>query len=162
MKLAYLTGQYPKVSHTFVRREILGLEALGHEVVRLSVREADSGVVDPEDVRELEKTTVFFSVSPLRWTVAFLKVCLRRPGGVLGEIVAILRKLRAPGPGLSQRIAYLLEAAFFLDVLRREGVQHVHAHFGRNAASVAQIMQRLGGPSFSMTVHGPDEFSTLR
>ena len=56
MKLAYLTGQYPKVSHTFVRREILGLEALGHQVIRLSVREADSGVVDPLDIEELDKT----------------------------------------------------------------------------------------------------------
>ncbi len=158
MKLAYLTGQYPKVSHTFVRREILGLEALGHEVVRLSVREADSGVVDALDVAELDKTTVFFAASPVQWVMAFAMAFVRTPGALVGEIASALRKLRAPGPGLTQRMAYLLEATFFLSVLRRHGVEHLHAHFGRNAASVARIIENLGGPGFSMTVHGPDEF----
>lgn len=158
MKLAYLTGQYPKVSHTFVRREIHGLEALGHEVLRLSVRTADSGVVDPLDQRELERTTVFFSASPLRWLGAFARAFLRSPGRLLRELLAVPGRPGRPGPGVGRRLAYLLEATFFLDVTGRAGVQHVHAHFGRNAASVARLMQRLGGPSFSMTVHGPDEF----
>jgi len=158
MKLAYLTGQYPKVSHTFVRREILGLEALGHEVVRLSVREADSGVVDPLDIAEREKTVVFFRVSALRWVGALAEAFLRAPLALLSEFARVFAKLRAPGPGVARRIAYLLEASFFLSVLRREGVEHLHVHFGRNAASVARIIENLGGPGFSMTVHGPDEF----
>ncbi len=157
MKLAYLTGQYPKVSHTFVRREILGLEALGHEVVRLSVRRADSGVVDPLDLVELDKTTVFFGSSPLGWAIAFLRAGVRAPGALLRELVGVVSP-SGSGPSLGRRAAYLLEAAFFLDVVRRAGVQHVHAHFGRNGGSVARLMKRLGGPSFSMTVHGPDEF----
>lgn len=158
MKLAYLTGQYPKVSHTFVRREILGLEALGHDVLRLSVRDADSGVVDPLDIDELAKTNVFFSASPLRWISAFASAFVRAPLAVCRELAQIVSKLRAPGPGITQRFAYLLEATFFLALARRDGVEHVHAHFGRNAASVALIMKNLGGPTFSMTVHGPDEF----
>jgi colanic acid/amylovoran biosynthesis glycosyltransferase len=158
MKLAYLTGQYPKVSHTFVRREILGLEALGHQVIRLSVREADSGVVDPLDIEELDKTHVFFDASPVQWIGAFVCAFARTPIGVLKEIAAIAKKLRAPGPGITQRFAYLLEATYFLSLARRGDVEHVHAHFGRNAASVAMIMKNLGGPTFSMTVHGPDEF----
>jgi colanic acid/amylovoran biosynthesis glycosyltransferase len=158
MKLAYLTGQYPKVSHTFVRREVLGLEVLGHQVTRLSVRKADSGVVDPLDIEELNKTRVFFDASPVEWIGAFGVAFLRTPVGVLKEIAAIAKKLRAPGPGITQRFAYLLEATYFLSWVRRDGVEHVHAHFGRNAASVAMIMKNLGGPTFSMTVHGPDEF----
>ncbi|MFP8871498.1 MAG: colanic acid biosynthesis glycosyltransferase WcaL, partial [Myxococcota bacterium] len=158
MKLAYLTGQYPKVSHTFVRREILGLEALGHEVLRLSIREADSGVVDPLDIQELEKTSVFFAASPVRWATAFFRTLAASPLAVLSELASISKKLRAPGPGITQRFAYLLEATFFLAAVRSSGVEHVHAHFGRNAASVASIMKNLGGPGFSMTVHGPDEF----
>ena len=30
MRIAYLVNQYPKVSHTFIRREIQALEALGY------------------------------------------------------------------------------------------------------------------------------------
>ena len=38
MKIGYLVNQYPKVSHSFVRREIAALEALGQTVSRYTVR----------------------------------------------------------------------------------------------------------------------------
>jgi glycosyltransferase involved in cell wall biosynthesis len=37
-------------------------------------------------------------------------------------------------------------------------VQHLHAHFGTNAAAVAMLTHSLGGPPWSFTVHGPEEF----
>jgi glycosyltransferase involved in cell wall biosynthesis len=163
MKLAYLNGQYPKVSHTFIRREILALEALGHEVVRLSVRQGDSGVVDPGDVAERERTHVFFDASPVGWATALFAASLRVPASLSAEVArAISRGLSGVGPGVGRRLAYVVEAAWFLGIVRREGVSHVHAHFGRNAASVARILEGLGGPRFSMTVHGPDEFDDPR
>ncbi len=38
------------------------------------------------------------------------------------------------------------------------GAQHLHAHFGTNSAEVAMLAHALGGPRFSFTVHGPEEF----
>ena len=61
MTLAYLTNQYPKVSHTFIRREIAALEALGHRVLRYSVRPTPDALRDVEDLREKEATTVVLS-----------------------------------------------------------------------------------------------------
>jgi colanic acid/amylovoran biosynthesis glycosyltransferase len=37
-------------------------------------------------------------------------------------------------------------------------VNHVHAHFGTNPAAVALLCRILGGPPYSFTVHGPEEF----
>jgi len=37
-------------------------------------------------------------------------------------------------------------------------VRHLHAHFGTNPATVAMLCHALGGPPFSFTVHGPEEF----
>jgi glycosyltransferase involved in cell wall biosynthesis len=45
-----------------------------------------------------------------------------------------------------------------IGLLRAEGVRHVHAHFGANSAAVAMLVHALGGPRFSFTVHGPEEF----
>ena len=45
MKVAYLVNYYPKVSHTFIRREILALEALGYEVERYAVRRVEEAIV---------------------------------------------------------------------------------------------------------------------
>jgi glycosyltransferase involved in cell wall biosynthesis len=38
------------------------------------------------------------------------------------------------------------------------GVQHLHAHFGTNSATVADLQHILGGPRWSFTTHGPEEF----
>jgi glycosyltransferase involved in cell wall biosynthesis len=60
--------------------------------------------------------------------------------------------------GLLRTIAYLAEACVLLDWLRSDGVEHVHAHFGTNSAAVAMLCRTLGGPTYSFTVHGPEEF----
>src|ERR1700730_17072577 len=55
--IAYLITQYPKVSHTFIRREITALERQGIEVVRIALRGwDDDAVIDPDDLRERART----------------------------------------------------------------------------------------------------------
>ena len=50
-----------------------------------------------------------------------------------------------------------MEACFFLPLLSRERIEHIHVHFGTNPAAVAYLISLLGGPGYSMTVHGPAE-----
>jgi len=52
MQIAYLINQYPKVSHSFIRREILALERLGFEITRIALRGWDEKLVDDEDILE--------------------------------------------------------------------------------------------------------------
>ena len=58
--------------------------------------------------------------------------------------------------GLFRHLAYLAEASVLLRILGNHDIQHVHVHFGTNAAAVARLIRCLGGPSFSMTVHGAE------
>jgi glycosyltransferase involved in cell wall biosynthesis len=55
-------------------------------------------------------------------------------------------------------LAYLAQACRLRELAQSEGVAHVHAHFGTNSAEVAMLCARLGGPAYSFTVHGPEEF----
>ena len=55
-------------------------------------------------------------------------------------------------------MAYLGEAAWLILRFRQHPVDHLHAHFGTNPATVARLARRLGGPPYSFTAHGPDEF----
>ena len=52
LRVAYLINQYPKVSHSFIRREILALEQQGVEVQRFALRGWADELVDPADVAE--------------------------------------------------------------------------------------------------------------
>ena len=46
--------------------------------------------------------------------------------------------------------------------LAKCGAQHVHAHFGSNAADIALLCHLLGGPPYSITIHGPEDFDAPR
>jgi colanic acid/amylovoran biosynthesis glycosyltransferase len=59
-------------------------------------------------------------------------------------------------------LMYFVEACTLVGWLQEEGVEHVHAHFGTNSTEVAQLAHLLGGPTYSFTVHGPEEFDKPR
>ena len=56
MKIAYFINQYPKVSHSFIRREVLALERLGVSVDRYAVKACKEELVDQQDIDEIKKT----------------------------------------------------------------------------------------------------------
>ena len=156
MKLAYLINRYPAVSHSFIRREILALEAAGIAVTRFSIRPFEAGLPDPADRAEAERTHVVVKQGAVALTLATLKLLISRPAAFLSALGIALRAfLDEPRRGWRQ-IFYLVEACWIARNI--DGVDHLHAHFGTNPAAVARLVSCLTGIPYSFTVHGPDEF----
>src|SRR5208283_2778400 len=87
-----------------------------------------------------------------------LRVMLRSPRRFAEAIrLALLMARRSPRP-FPYHILYLAEACRVLKWVKSLGCTRLHAHFGTNSAEVAMLMRVLGGPEYSFTVHGPDEF----
>lgn len=162
MNVAYLATQYPAVSHTFIRREILELERRGHRVLRLAIRRAEAPLVDPGDLSEASKTLHCLSQPKTRLLLTAAATLLRHPRRGLSALRLAWRMGRRSERGAGIHLVYLIEAASLVRAARRAGVHHLHVHFGTNSASVARLMRRLGGPRYSFTVHGPDEFDAPR
>lgn len=158
MRVGYLVNQYPKVSHSFIRREIVGIEACGIEVKRFSIRSCQGELVDPMDLAEFEKTTILFTMPPWRVLVMVLQTLLSAPLLSLRLIFFASRLGWCSNGGLLKHWAYFLEACVVRRWCSHHGIDHLHAHFGTNSASIALLCHRLGGPSYSFTVHGPEEF----
>jgi glycosyltransferase involved in cell wall biosynthesis len=154
VKVAYLTNQYPKISHTFIRREIAGLERAGVEVERVSVRPSRERLVDERDLAELGRTRVLLGRGALGLLPDALAVCVSRPLRVLQALNTALGMSRRSGRGLPYHLAYLAEACVLLRWTARAGVEHVHVHFATNPTDVALLCHALGGPPFSFTAHG--------
>lgn len=57
-----------------------------------------------------------------------------------------------------QHVAYLMYAVYLFRQLSLDGVRHIHAHYSTNTAAVAMLCRKMGGPTYSFTAHGPDEF----
>jgi glycosyltransferase involved in cell wall biosynthesis len=158
MKIAYFINQYPKVSHSFIRREIIELENQGVEVARFSIRRDGSNIVDAGDKVELSKTTYLAEVGKLRILVMLLQVAFWSPKRWLDALQSALQMSSRSHSGLLKHIIYLVEACVLLQLLRQQGIRHVHAHFGTNPAAVVMLVKLLSDISYSFTVHGPEEF----
>ena len=155
--IGYLTTEYPKPSHTFVRRELLALEARGWPVERFSVRPFAGELADPADRREAALTTVLLrSAVPVLAVTAWTVVS--RPRAFASALGTTIKLYRQSQRSLVKHLAYLAEACVLVRACRKKSVRHVHVHFGKNSADVALLADALGGPTFSMTVHGPGEF----
>lgn len=157
MRIAYLCNRYPTVSHSFVRREIAGVEAAGHVVDRYTVRNPGP-VVDASDETEKARTTVILAAGATGLGRALLSVALRSPAKFVGALGLTLRSAGLSPKAIVRALAYLGEAAWLVERFRKTPVDHLHVHFGTNPTAVARLARRLGGPPYSFTAHGPDEF----
>jgi len=162
LKVAYLINQYPKVSHSFIRREIQALERKGIQVLRYAIRSCADELVDDADQQELAKTRYLLEVGGLGLLKATLRVCLSRPIIFLRTVWLAIQMGITAERGILYHLIYLAEAALLLDWLTTAEVTHLHVHFGTNSTTVALLCQALGGPSYSFTVHGPEEFDKVQ
>ena len=164
LHIAYLTNAYPKISHSFIRREITALEQLGVEVTRLSMRPTHEPLPDPADAAELDRTIVLVDgpASILRLLGASAIAAITHHIRFLRALRTAVAMARVGGPGLVRHLAYLSQACRVADIIRARRICHVHAHFGTNPAAVARLVRLLSGTPYSLTVHGPDEFDAPR
>ena len=158
IRIGYLMNTYPVTSGTFIRREIEALEALGVTVRRYAIRRWSEELVDEGDEAEQARTSYLLSGRPLALVAAFLAELAANPAGIARALGAWVGLVRNAGGGLIRHAAYLLEAASLRRLAARDGIGHVHAHFSTNPAAVAMLAHLMGGPSYSFTAHGPDEF----
>jgi colanic acid/amylovoran biosynthesis glycosyltransferase len=158
MRVAYLVNQYPMVSLTFIRREIRALEAHGVSVDRFSIRRWHDTLVDPADQEEFAKTRCILSAGITGLTLAVFTAALTRPRLFFGTLWLAFRVTQGSDRSLLIHLAYFAEACVLLRWLQQVGSEHLHAHFATNPAEVAMFCHQLGGPPYSFTVHGPEEF----
>jgi glycosyltransferase involved in cell wall biosynthesis len=158
MRIAYFINQYPKVSHSFIRREILALERQGFEVQRIALRGWDGELVDAEDLRERQLTQYVLQDGIFALVLTAIRTMLMLPVRFLVALRLAVKMGRAADRSLPYHLIYLAEACRILPWMKTFGAMHVHAHFGSNSTEVVMLAHALGGPRFSFTVHGPEEF----
>ncbi len=156
MRLAYLINQYPQVSHTFIRREIFALERRGFEVMRISLRGWNDKLVDLDDLSEQRRTRFVLKDGLLALVWPTARTLLERPHLFFQALLSAGRRSRQSKRSIFVHLGYLAEACRALIWVRESKIEHIHAHFGTNSADVAMLVNLLGGPAWSFTVHGSE------
>jgi colanic acid/amylovoran biosynthesis glycosyltransferase len=158
LKIAYFINQYPKVSHTFIRREILALERQGFDIQRIALRGWSEMLPDPEDLQEQARTWYVLRQGIWGLVLPTLRAILTSPSRLFIALRLAIRMSRQSDRRLLHHVVRVAEACRLVPWLRESGAVRLHAHFGTNSAEVAMYGRCLGGPPFSFTVHGPEEF----
>ncbi len=147
LRIGYIVPQFPGQTHIFFWREIQALEAMGHSVHVFSTRKPPEGLIAHSWSRAAMRSTTYLGqIDPFNASVALARLLPKGlPGWMLRE-----------GVGYSKDTLLTLAAA---ERLRRDakrlGLDHVHAHSCGRAALIAAFAHLMGGPTYSLTLHGP-------
>ncbi len=159
--IAYLTGEYPRATDTFIQREVAALRAQGQPVETCSVRRTGvEHLVGDEQKAEAKATFYILAAakSPLTLLGAIFGALFRNPARFF-RALGLAIKTAPPGlRNLIFQLFYFAEAAVLAAHLRKKGVRHLHNHIAKSSCSVAMLMSEMSGIPYSFTLHGPDIF----
>ena len=156
-RIAYLTAEYPAVSHTFILREVEALRELGFDISTCTIR-----TVAPDQLRgPAEKAAAadtFKVLAAARNPLTLLRAqlpALSAPGRYFGALALAVR-LRSPGlRAFFYQLFYFFEATVLARYLKAKGITHLHNHFSNASATVAMLAAHIANLPFSYTLHGP-------
>ncbi len=163
-RIAYLTGEYPRATDTFIQREVAGLRDDGYHVDTFAVRRTgDEHMVGPEQVDARASTTYLLDqVKGTGLLTAQLGALVRSPGRYLRGLQLAWATKRAGVRGGVFQLIYFLEAVILAQELRRRRVDHLHNHFGDSSCTVAMLASEVSGVPYSFTLHGSAIFYEAR
>jgi glycosyltransferase involved in cell wall biosynthesis len=146
----YVLKRFPRLSETFILREVLGLEAAGVRVLVDTLLPPEKGPTHPE-LEELRAVVRYVSRHPRLREAAVRRshaaVASRHP--LRWASLAV----RARHEGTWRRF---VQAGVVADRIHSDGVGHVHAHFATAACEVASMAARLARVTCSVTAHAKD------
>ncbi len=151
MRLGYMVPEFPGQTHIFFWREVLALRRLGEEVVLLSTRKPL-----PLNCRHafaseaIAETRYLFPPN-----VSNLSGWIRE--GAPGFLSAQAYRRQIKASNLKNQIRHFGLLASAIDLAqwaRQHRIDHIHGHSCADTAHVLALAKRIGGPPFSLTLHG--------
>jgi colanic acid/amylovoran biosynthesis glycosyltransferase len=154
-RIAYVMSRFPKLTETFVVSEIVALEERGVPVAIYPLLREQATVVQPE-ARPLvarARYLPFLSAPILR---ANLRALRRDPRRYLGTLAAVARATLGSRNYFLGGLALFPKVVRMAELMRAEGIRHVHCHFSNHPAMAGFVIRRLTGIPYSFTAHGSD------
>ncbi len=163
--IAYLSSEYPALSHTFIEREITALRESGHPVCTASIRKPSVAHVqrmNEREHREIEQTLyIKHRLFPAN-AFSIVTELVKHPILSLMTLLASLSLSRRGFRSGCKALGYTLEALVLRRWLRQRHAKHLHVHFANPAATVALLAVKDLDCDLSISVHGPDIFDNVR
>jgi glycosyltransferase involved in cell wall biosynthesis len=159
-RILYLLSRYPAVSHTFFLNEIRELRKRGFTVDVASINQPDRSrsAMLAVEAEEAERTFYIKSKGAVHASAVAARTLFFRPGVFFRGLKAALSLGQWDARAATYALFYFAEALILGDWMRSQNHRHLHIHFCGPVATVGMLASMAWGFSYSLTVHGPDEF----
>ena len=159
MQVAYLTGEYPRVTDTFIQLEVAELRRLGATVKPYSVRRPrDEQSLSLAQKQERDRTTYLLPANPLSLLTAHLNLLTKHPSRYVSAISLAWKTRQLGIRGTLYQLIYFIEAGLLAHRLHQHDISHLHNHIGDSSGTVTMLASALGNFGYSFTLHGPGIF----
>lgn len=155
-RIAYLTGEYPRATDTFIQREVAALRSDGFDVDTFAVRRPGPEHLTGPQQREGQATTTYLlelAKSPGLLS-AQVKMFARSPRAYLRGLRLARQTKRAGVRGSVYQLIYFVEAVVLAHQIRSRRIDHLHNHFGDSSCTVAMLAAEVAEVPYSFTLHG--------
>ena len=153
LRVVYLLLAYPKLTVTFVDREVMALRGMGVDVRVCAIERRAEGLLSDYQKDLQQDVAYLFPARLPAHLAAHLRFAFTRPKRYFSTLFYLLTR---PHPSLfshRRTLNHFHQGVFAAHRLRKEGMDQVHAHFLNQSATVAMVVARLLGIPYSVTVH---------
>jgi glycosyltransferase involved in cell wall biosynthesis len=148
--VAVLVPEFPTQTHVFFWREVSAWRDGGLRVELLSTRRPPEDACR-HDFAQAARAQTTYLFPPKPGATVRLAVSPRR---VAAAVDYVVRLSEAGIIGRGRALAMIPVAAQLVDHADRAGITHVHCHSFGSAAHLCALAWRMGGPTYSLTLHG--------
>jgi colanic acid/amylovoran biosynthesis glycosyltransferase len=142
-------GYFVECYATFIVNEICQLRNLG---AKIKVFNAFRPALESDPVKEqMRRESLYFQPYYQGLLRALLRALFHKPLTVVKLLVFLLRE--------KETLRMLILAAYSAEIVRKEGLAHLHGTFGTRTTTLAYLTAELAGVDYSFTTHAYDIFN---
>lgn len=156
-KLAYIVSRFPKISETFILREMIAVEQEQWDI-SLYPLILEKSVIVHSDAKPWLSRLRYFPWLSLDVLATNFSQFFKTPKIYLLLWITVFRENLVSLKFLIRALLIFPKAVKIAADMLNNGISHVHAHYATHPALVAWIVHRLTGISYSITVHAHDIF----
>lgn len=154
--VAYILASFPTLTETFVIGEIIELRQHGIPIALFALRESQSPIQQPETQSlrtEVSYACSLFASILVRTNLAW---AFQDPGRYFRTLWHVVRGSVRNPIHLLKTLVLFPKAVELADRMVRQGIGHVHAHWATYPTTVAMVISKLTGLTYSFTAHAWD------
>ncbi|MGB0383529.1 MAG: glycosyltransferase family 4 protein [Ardenticatenaceae bacterium] len=156
-KIAYIMSRFPKLSETFILREMSELERQGEQVALYPLIVQREAIVHTEAKAWIGRMQKLPFMSPAIFATNS-RALIQQPCTYCSSLAKTFWENRTFPKFLTRAMLLFPKAIRLARLMQQDGIAHIHAHYATHPAFVAWLINQMTGITFSLTAHAHDIF----